>query len=202
MGYGASLRKSAANGKPQKVKAGNKNPDQSLQYYLSRMEHDAAKIAAIQAARIPATEQATRVAARTEEDAEDEDPSTHDVGDQRVVIKFFYDELGRPNERHWQGRYGTISRIRVRMGDCAPDMPIQNIDGSERLRLGMYPHVKILSKFEVLGPRNGRGRTSPKPLKCLDSICPTQGCTKPEGARSRSLDHPDRTPRIEPVIVL
>ena len=124
MGYGASLRKSAANGKPQKVKAGNKNPDQSLQYYLSRMEHDAAKIAAIQAARIPATEQATRVAARTEEDAEDEDPSTHDVGDQRVVIKFFYDELGRPNERHWQGRYGTISRIRTRIGlSCAPDMP-------------------------------------------------------------------------------
>ena len=141
--FGTTRRKSAANGKPQKVKAGSKDPGQSLEYYLSRMAHDAAKVAAIRAARIPATEQATRVVARTEEDAE-EDPGTHDAGDQRVVIKFYFDILGRPNERNWQGRYGTISRIRVRMGDCAPDMPIQNIDGSERLRLGMYPHVKIL----------------------------------------------------------
>ena len=35
----------------------------------------------------------------------------------------------------------------------------QNLDGSERLGLRTHPHVKILSKFEVLGPRNGRGAT-------------------------------------------
>ena len=42
---------------------------------------------------------------------------------------------------------------------------IYNLDGSERFGLRIYPHVKILSKFEALGPRNGRGRSSPKPLK-------------------------------------
>ena len=121
--FGTTKRKSQANGAPQKVKAGKKDPDKSLEFYLARMEHDAAKVAAINASRIPATEQAKRVAARTEEDAE-EDPITYDLGDQRVVIKFYYDQLGRPNERHWQGRYGTISRIRARMGVlCAPDMP-------------------------------------------------------------------------------
>ena len=33
------------------------------------------------------------------------------------------------------------------------------LDGSERFRLQTYQHVKILLKFEVLGPRNGRGAT-------------------------------------------
>ena len=120
MAFGQSVRKSKANGKPSKDKAGDKNPEKSLEFYLARMEHDAAKVAAINASRIPATEQAKRVAARTEEDAE-EDPSTYDLGDQRVVIKFYYDQMGRPDERHWKGRYGTISRIKLRMGDCMPD---------------------------------------------------------------------------------
>jgi len=35
----------------------------------------------------------------------------------------------------------------------------QDLDGSERFGLRTHPHVKILSKFEVLGPRNGRGAT-------------------------------------------
>ena len=35
----------------------------------------------------------------------------------------------------------------------------QNFDGSERFGLRTHPHAKILSKFEVLGPRNGRGAT-------------------------------------------
>ena len=38
-------------------------------------------------------------------------------------------------------------------------LAIQKLDGSERFGLRTYPHVKILSKFEVLGPRNGRGAT-------------------------------------------
>ena len=33
------------------------------------------------------------------------------------------------------------------------------LDGSELFGLRTHPHVKILSKFEVLGPRNGRGAT-------------------------------------------
>ena len=35
----------------------------------------------------------------------------------------------------------------------------QDLDGSERFGLRTHPHVKILSKIEVLGPRNGRGAT-------------------------------------------
>ena len=35
----------------------------------------------------------------------------------------------------------------------------QDLDGSERFGLRTHPNVKILSKFEVLGPRNGRGAT-------------------------------------------
>ena len=35
----------------------------------------------------------------------------------------------------------------------------QDLDGPERFELRTHPHVKILSKFEVLGPRNGRGAT-------------------------------------------
>ena len=35
----------------------------------------------------------------------------------------------------------------------------QDLDSSERFGLRTHPHVKILSKFEVLGPRNGRGAT-------------------------------------------
>ena len=38
-------------------------------------------------------------------------------------------------------------------------LSIQKLDGSERFGLRTRPHVKILSKFEVLGPRNGRGAT-------------------------------------------
>ena len=35
----------------------------------------------------------------------------------------------------------------------------QHFDGSERFGLRTHRHAKILSKFEVLGPRNGRGAT-------------------------------------------
>ena len=39
----------------------------------------------------------------------------------------------------------------------------------------MYPHVKILSKVEVLGPRNGRGpgpRQNPSNVNCFVSEAP------------------------------
>ena len=38
-------------------------------------------------------------------------------------------------------------------------LAIQKLDGSERFGLRTHPHVKIWSKFEVLGPRNGRSAT-------------------------------------------
>ena len=37
-------------------------------------------------------------------------------------------------------------------------------------RAEFYPHVEISSKFEVLGPRNGRGPTSSKPLKVNQTL--------------------------------
>jgi len=42
---------------------------------------------------------------------------------------------------------------------------VRKLDGSKRFGPRTYPHVEISSKFEVLGPRNGRGPTSSKPLK-------------------------------------
>ena len=44
-------------------------------------------------------------------------------------------------------------------------LDVEKLDGSKRFGRCTYPHVEISSKFEVLGPRNGRGRTSLKPLK-------------------------------------
>ena len=43
----------------------------------------------------------------------------------------------------------------------------RKLDGSKRFGPCTYPHVEISSKFEVLGPRNGRGpdlgvKTPPK----------------------------------------
>ena len=44
-------------------------------------------------------------------------------------------------------------------------LDVRKLDGSKRFGPCTYPHVEISSKFEVLSPRNGRGRTSLKPLK-------------------------------------
>ena len=44
-------------------------------------------------------------------------------------------------------------------------LDVRALDGSKRFGPCTYPHVEISSKFEALGPRNGRGRTSSNPLK-------------------------------------
>ena len=46
-------------------------------------------------------------------------------------------------------------------------LDVRKLDGSKRGSglVRIDPHVEISSKFEVLGPRNGRGPTSSKPLK-------------------------------------
>ena len=53
---------------------------------------------------------------RTAARHEPEEAVAKDYGDQRAVIKFFYEQFGSPPESEWKGRYGTVSR----MGDCAP----------------------------------------------------------------------------------
>ena len=44
-------------------------------------------------------------------------------------------------------------------------LDVRTLDGSKRFGPCTYPHVETSSKVEVLGPRNGRGRTLSKPLK-------------------------------------
>ena len=53
-------------------------------------------------------------------------------------------------------------------------LDVQKLDGSKRFGPCTYPHVEISSKFEVLGPLNGRGRTSLKPLK-VNIFCGAKG---------------------------
>jgi hypothetical protein len=58
-------------------------------------------------------------------------------------------------------------------------LDVRKLDGSKRGSglVRIDPHAEISSKFEVLGPRNGRRRTSSKPLEVKavytrDSDCP------------------------------
>lgn len=104
-------------------KSTNKNPDQSEHFYRARMESDAAKLAAIMAAKSPATAQAKRTSHSSCVELEQDDEAEKEqknFGDQRVVIKFFYEHFNSPPEAEWKGVHGTISRIRSRMGDAAP----------------------------------------------------------------------------------
>ena len=58
-------------------------------------------------------------------------------------------------------------RLRLPSAGGAPDAARWALDPMHpgvRVRSLPYPHVEISSKFEVLGPRNGRGPTSSKPL--------------------------------------
>ena len=89
----------------------NAHPDRQEHILEARIEADKAKLAAIRAAKSPATVQATRTAAQHEP----KEAVVKDFGDQRVVIKFWYEQFGSPPEEHWKQRYGTISRIRSRM---------------------------------------------------------------------------------------
>ena len=117
--FGSTARNSIG----RKPKGKTKDPDQSENFYLARMEADAAKLAAIRAAKSPATAQAKRSSHSSgielEQDQEAEKEQKN-YGDQRVVIKFFYEQFNSPPEDDWKARHGTISRIRSRMGDCAP----------------------------------------------------------------------------------
>ena len=69
---------------------------------------------------------------------------------------------------------------------------VQNLDGSKRFGPRTYPHVEISSKFEVLGPRNGRGPTSSKPLKVK---VPLEDGTVDGGSLSDTL-RPPRAPAL------
>ena len=113
MGFGSTAR----NGISRKRKSTTNDPDKSLRFYQARMEADAAKIAAIKAAKAPVTARHTSfVELEQDEEAKAEQKN---YGDQRVVIKFFYEQFGSPPEEEWMGKYGTVWRIRQRMADSA-----------------------------------------------------------------------------------
>ena len=117
--FGGSRRKSqACGGKKKKYERSHGDEERTEQRLLAQKEAIEAKLAAIKAAKIPQTVLAARTAAR--DNTSEDDAVAKDYGDQRVVIKFFYEQFGSPAEADWKGRYGTISRIRSRMGDCAP----------------------------------------------------------------------------------
>ena len=118
--FGSSTRKSHANG-GKKRKGKCKEKDITEHRLVARIERDTAKLAAIRAAKAPKTTQASRkrpAAGPSEEEEEAE--VTKDYGDQRVVIKFFYEMLGSPPSGDWKGYHGTISLIRMRFGEGAP----------------------------------------------------------------------------------
>ena len=100
MPFGQSRRKSQKNGANQKRKATTKDPQQTEHRLRAVIECATAKLAAIERAKCPPTEQATRTAAREE----DGDALAKDYGDQRVVIKFFYEIFKSPPEEEWKGR--------------------------------------------------------------------------------------------------
>ena len=62
-----------------------------MHIFEARIEADKAKLAAIRAAKTPATARATRMAAHHE--MSEEEDVAKDYGDQRVVIKFWYEQF-------------------------------------------------------------------------------------------------------------
>lgn len=115
MAFGQSRRKIQSGG-GRKPKQHNAHPDRQEHILVARIEADQAKLAAIRAAKTPKTEAAKRAESRIEPD----ESVAKNYGDQRVVIKFFYEQMHSPPKEEWKQRYGTISRIRLLMGDSAP----------------------------------------------------------------------------------
>ena len=79
----------------------------------------------------------------------------------------------------------------------------QKLDGFKRFG-PCYPHVKISLKFEVLGPRNGRGRTSPKPLKFKVVLLgsPVRRPTRPYALFAVGESYVSRSPLVCLVVTL
>ena len=105
-------------------KQGNKNPDLTLNRRRARVDRDLSRLglpslAVIEAAGLEKT--TTNKGREAHAAASVAAPCDKDLGDQRVVIKFFYEQLGSPPEEDWAGHYGTIGQIRLRMGDAAPE---------------------------------------------------------------------------------
>ena len=94
-------------------KHGNKNPNLTLNRAIAR--RDAAQEVIDRLTKGQSGQQ------QPEPDAEDGDAPPRDEADNRVVVKFFWRQLGSPaDEEDWKHRHGTIALIRQRMGAGAP----------------------------------------------------------------------------------
>lgn len=115
-----SRRKTYKRRKGKDQKRGNKNPELTKRRLMERIERDRAKLAALEAAEDPA-EQPPQAAANNDADADDADGSGMDHGLNRLVVKYFWQQLGSESEKsEWHGRDGVIAAIRRRMGAGAP----------------------------------------------------------------------------------
>ena len=108
--------------KGQHTKPGNKNPNLTLNRAIVRRDQAQATIDRIlQAQKQPETPQPT---IQTPSAATPETVPVDEADDyeKRVVVKFYYRELGYPPEEDWSGRDGTIAEIRRRIGASAPSI--------------------------------------------------------------------------------
>ena len=104
-------------------KAGSKNPNLTLHRAIAR--RDAAQAVIDRLTNANSSGQSPQTAQPTQRHQSASDPETEHVhtpddSEKRVVVKFFFEQLGCPPEEDWSGRYGTIALIRQRMGSSAP----------------------------------------------------------------------------------
>uniref|UniRef100_A0A7S0L3N1 Uncharacterized protein n=1 Tax=Coccolithus braarudii TaxID=221442 RepID=A0A7S0L3N1_9EUKA len=90
-----------------------KEQQKTFQAIRARIARDTATLAARQASRAGA---APRQRSRTEDEAAAELEHNQDAASKRVVVPFFYELMQRPPEEDWDGRDGTASLIRQKMG--------------------------------------------------------------------------------------
>ena len=121
MGFGSTVRNSIA----KKRKSTNKSPDQTENRIIARIERDQQKLAQLRAAKAAAqtpggTARATSTCDQSPQTEEVSEKHQPDDREKRVVVKFFFEQLGSPPEEDWSNRDGTISLIRAKMGESAP----------------------------------------------------------------------------------
>ena len=104
-GHRKPVRKRQWRGKKQ----GNKNPRQTQRRLEAQLEDIQAKLAKIKGQQ------------PTQQEPAEEPAASRDDYTNRVVIKFFWVQQGKPTDpEEWKHRHGVISVIRRRMGPGAP----------------------------------------------------------------------------------
>ena len=109
---GKPRRKRWSKGAGSQKKRGKKDPGLTKRRIKARIGRDQAKLEALEAA---------EKGLHPEPEPEEYDDLERDEYENRVVIKFFWKQLGSPTDpEEWKQRDGVISVIRRRMGKGAP----------------------------------------------------------------------------------